>query len=185
MNPVTNSTRTAGSMREAPLIDVTVVSIVMLPPYALRQFTVRLPTTGSTSSRSSPSRREDTYSNEVGSQPQLAVALGQHAELIALWIGKHHPRLLALADVDRTGAERQEAGHRFVLVIRSEIWMKSILRHLGVTNGLKQQPRKAVNSWTDLKLLARVIDHNPVQRVRPPLPETGRVSRVDDDLLPL
>src|SRR5918998_4969887 len=114
-----------------------------------------------------------------------ALSRGQHAELVAIGIGHHHPADLALADVDPSRPEGGEtldlrslvAGSRW-----SEVEVQSVL------SGLRHQRRTAPGDLraavrrADRGLLVLVPDQRPAQRVAPEVPDLLRaVARERSD----
>ena len=56
----------------------------------------------------------------------------ENAELVAFGVGQHDPRHVALLDVGMSGAEAQQAGDLYGLIIWLEIEMQPVLVPLGV-----------------------------------------------------
>ena len=106
------------------------------------------------------------------------------AELVALRIGEHDPRLLPLTDVHPVGTQRQQAVHLGRLVIRAEVQVQTVLGYLRVTYRHEDQAWKSVGSGPDFVLVVGLERHHPAQSVGPPPSQCGRLCRVHNDLLP-
>ena len=108
----------------------------------------------------------------------------EDAELVALRVRQHDPRGVTLSDVDASCAVSDQPSYFGVLVIGPEVEVESALGLLGLIEADEVQSRRAVRLRADLELVSRGVDHDPPQRVGPPLPQGDRVVRVDDDLFP-
>jgi alpha-L-fucosidase len=106
--------------------------------------------------------------------------LAQQAELVALRVREHDPRLLPLADVDRCGTEREPAGELGVLVgprRRAHVEVQAVLGRLGLGHGDDEErgPRPVGVGQLDLAVVL------PAPRALPPedlLPEVRHRSHV-------
>src|SRR5690606_25910931 len=115
-----------------------------------------------------------------------SVSGAEDAELVALGIGEHDPRLVAgLPDVGVPGTQRQEALDLRFLVVRAKIDVQPVLAGLLVRRDSEQQARLAVGRGTDLEFLVGLVHDHPAQRLLPPAAERDRAGGVDDELLPL
>jgi hypothetical protein len=108
----------------------------------------------------------------------------EDAELVALWIGQHHPRDIALANVNVGCAECDESLDFGVLILGAEVEMNTILDLLGVVDRLEHESRQPIGSRSNLELVRIVVDDDPSERLEPPQTERHRVMRIDYDLLP-
>jgi hypothetical protein len=109
----------------------------------------------------------------------------EHAELVALGIGQHDPRLLALPDVDVTGSQADEAIDLVTLVLRAEIEVQAVLCPLRLGDRLEEQAGDGVGRRPDLELVGLVVHDDPAEGLSPPTAERDGVERIDDCLLPL
>ena len=109
----------------------------------------------------------------------------EEAELVALRVGEHDPKLFALADIHAVSSHSQEAVDFSGLVVRVEIQMQAALGDLGVKHRHKGQAWQPVRSGPDRVLVLGLSHDRPAESVRPPSPQHNGVRRVDDDVLPL
>ena len=100
-----------------------------------------------------------------------SVALGEHAELVALRIGHHDPGRVSLADVDpgrppnpssRATSAAWSSGRRSV---------QAVLDPLGVGHLTEQQARHRVRVGPDLELASAIVDDDPPRDSTPPTAE--------------
>src|SRR5437660_3618787 len=113
-----------------------------------------------------------------------ARARSEDAELIALGIGQHNPRLLALSHVRSRGPERKQPFDLNVPVLWPEVEVQPILRRLQLRNGHEEESRKTISRGSNLELVGVGVDNHPAQRVPPPTAEGAWVPRIHDRLLP-
>lgn len=106
-------------------------------------------------------------------------------ELVALGVCQDNPRLITLTNVDAPCAVRHKALHLRGLVLGSEVEMQSALSPSALIKPDEVQPRQAIRLRSDLELLCRGADDNPTKGLGPPLPESRRISRMNNHLLPL
>src|SRR5689334_24291761 len=74
----------------------------------------------------------------------------EDAELVALRVGKHHPRLLALTDVDMLGAQTDHAVDLGLLIVGSKVEVNAILDHL-VVGHRDEQPVRSEEHTSELQ----------------------------------
>jgi hypothetical protein len=129
-----------------------------------------------------------TYTVTRRTEPRIAGserARSEDTELIALGIGQHNPRLLALPDVRSRGPQRKQPFDLNVSVVWPEVEVQPILHRLRVRDRDEEEPGQTISSRSDLELVWVVIDNHPAQRLPPPTAEGAWVSRIHDRLLPL
>jgi hypothetical protein len=73
-------------------------------------------------------------------------ARAEHAELVALGIGEHHPRHVALAHIRAGGAERDEPSDLHVAIIGTEVEVKPVPDRLRLGDRHEQEPGEPVRS---------------------------------------
>jgi hypothetical protein len=112
-------------------------------------------------------------------------ARSKYTELIALGIGEHNPRPLALSDVRSRGAERKQPLDLNVSVVWPEVEVQPILNRLRLREGDEEESRQTIRSGSNLELVGVVADDYPAERLLPPPPEAARIPCIDDCLLPL
>ena len=109
----------------------------------------------------------------------------EHTELVALRIGEHDPRLLALSDVRSRRAERKQPLDLDVSVVWPEVEVQPILDRLRLRDLDEEESRQAIRSGSNLELVGIVVDDHPAERLPPPPPEAARMPCIDDCLFPL
>ncbi len=108
----------------------------------------------------------------------------ENTELVTLRIGQHHPRNIALPNVDTRRSKCDESLHLGDLIVRTKIDMEAILALLGFVDGQEQDPGKPIWLWLNLKDGWVVVDDYPFEGFAPPPPQRGRVTGADNHLFP-
>jgi hypothetical protein len=117
--------------------------------------------------------------------------MADHAELVALGVGHHHPRdVVGLTDVDLVGAQPlQPSNQRRLMVVRGRghIEMHPVLGRLGFRNRHKHQRQLAGLGGVsigrfDHHLVGLLQGDRPRQRPRPEPGQPGRVGGVNDEM---
>ena len=109
----------------------------------------------------------------------------EDAELVSLRIGQDHPRDITLPDIETRGTEPDQPLNFRLLIIRTEVDVKTVLAHLGPVVRNEQNSRQPTRLWLDLRDDRSVIDDHPPQNLTPPATKRNRVTGGDDHLLPL
>src|SRR4051812_49254615 len=112
-------------------------------------------------------------------------ARSEHAELIALRIGEHDPRMVALSQVRPRRAECKQPLDFDVSVVWPEVEVQAILDRLRLRDGGEEEPRQTIRGGSNLELVGVVADDDPTERLPPPPSEAARIACIDDRLLPL
>jgi hypothetical protein len=99
----------------------------------------------------------------------------EYAELIALRIGEHNPRLLALSHVCSRRAQRKQPFDLNVSVVWPEVEVQAILDHLRLRDGDEEESRQTIRRGSNLELVGVVVDDDPAERLPPPSPEAARI----------
>src|SRR6185312_1106832 len=107
----------------------------------------------------------------------------EDAEFVALRVGKHHPGLLALTDVDVPSTQTDQAVHFGLLVVGPEVEMDAVLDDLVVGHVDKQPVGSGAGRGLEhhVAVLADMVP--PAQHLRPPGTECLGVVGVDADLV--
>ena len=105
-------------------------------------------------------------------------AARKDAELVPLGIAQNDPRLLSLADIGAGSAKVEEASHLSVPVVGPEVEVQPVLERLRFRDASEQEARQPVRRGPNLELLRVVVDHHPVQGVRPPAAERDGIGGV-------
>ncbi len=115
-------------------------------------------------------------------------ALGHHAEGVALRVGEHHPRHVALADVGVRGAELQQPGHLLVAPVAGgqvEVQPDRLGRRLGHLLEAEVEERLVPDRQPGLVDPRRVGQGLGAERGLPEPAEALRVEGVEDEVLEL
>src|SRR6059058_2634369 len=117
-----------------------------------------------------------------GTASDAALAGAEHAELVALRIGEHHPgRVRRLPDVDPDRPERLQPLHLPVTVVGGEIDVEAVLDRLRLGHRHEDQCRVGVVVLRHDDLVGLLEHDLPVEHLGPPLGEPFRLATVYDD----
>ena len=108
----------------------------------------------------------------------------QNAELVAFWILKYSPRLLALTNIDPAGTQSDHPLDLGRWIVRPKIEVKTILCYLRICHRHEDQPWQPVRCRTNFELIVSFQSHDPTQSFGPPKSKLGRSCRIDNYLFP-
>src|SRR4029453_10610727 len=128
------------------------------------------------------------YTNRAGRdrhrRPPGRSARGEDAELVALWVGEDDPADVALADVDRLGADSAETCDLGAVAVVGEgcdIQVHPQLGGLGLADAVQVEIRAATSVVAEPDTLIVASEHRPPGRRRPELSDRLRVHAVEHD----
>src|SRR6185312_4570738 len=109
---------------------------------------------------------------------------GEHAELIALRVGQHHPGRIALPHVNAARTHRNQPIHLDRLIVGYKIQVQTILDRLRLGHVPEIQRGARATRITNLYRDVAVIHNLPVQRLGPPASERRKIVTVDGHFFP-
>ena len=91
--------------------------------------------------------RAGAVAHHGGHRPGVAVDLPwlQHAQFVAFRVGQHHPRHIALADVDGFCAEVAQPRHQLRLMLRrlaGQVQVQAVFGRLGLGHGYEHDRQR-------------------------------------------
>ena len=147
------------------------------------------PYVGSTAMRERAGCAQSSTSSSIASHEvrrclRRRLTVLQNAELVTFRICQHHPRNIALPNVNTGRSQCDESLHLGGLIVRTKIDMEAILALLGFVDWQEQDPGKPIWLWLNLKDGWVVVDDYPFKGFAPPPTQRGRVTGADNHLFP-
>ena len=90
-----------------------------------------------------------------------------------------------MTDVSASSAQRHQAFHLSISIVRSEVEMQPVLAELRFGHTAEQKTGEPPGAGSNLEFVGVLVDNDPTKRLAPPPPKGSGVASVDDRLLPL
>src|SRR5450631_3717275 len=123
-------------------------------------------------------------SPEASSMWELRARTGtQHAELVVLRVGHHHPGHVALADVNGPRTEGDEPRDLGVLIVGGQIQVDPVLHRFSLRNLLEEHVWTHTTRFDPVLAVFRTVQFES-ERLAPEGGDQEGVAAIDDDALP-